>query len=129
MNKKCMKRNTTFSLRARSRSFKYAFEGFLKFIMAEHNAWLHLIATAGVVSISIILSISTGEAIALTLSIGFVWIAEMFNTAIEKIMDFISEKNDKRIKLIKDISAAAVLSAAMIALIVGSIIFIPKILI
>jgi len=123
-----MKNNTDFSLRARSRSFKYAMEGFMKFLTTEHKAWLHLLATAGVIFLAVIFKVSGSEVIALILSIGFVWVAEIFNTGIEKIMDFISLENNEQIKTIKDISAAAVLLAAVIAIIVGCIIFIPKVL-
>jgi diacylglycerol kinase (ATP) len=67
------------------------------------------------------------EIIALVFAVGFVWVAEMFNTCIEHIMDFISTEKKPAIKFIKDLSAGAVLVAAITALITGSIIFIPKI--
>jgi diacylglycerol kinase len=57
-----------------------------------------------------------------------VWVAEIFNTAIEKTMDFISRERHPQIKLIKDLAAAAVLVTAFSALITGAIIFIPKLL-
>ncbi len=57
---------------------------------------------------------------------GFVWAAEIFNTAIEKIMDYISIDREPEIKFIKDVAAAAVLVAAITAFITGCIIFIPK---
>ena len=66
--------------------------------------------------------------IILVFAIGFVWVAELFNTAIEKIMDFISKEQHPKIKLIKDLSAAAVLVAAMVAFITGCIVFIPKLI-
>ena len=55
-----------------------------------------------------------------------VWTAEIFNTAIEKTMDFISREKHPQIKLVKDLAAAAVLITAVSAIIVGAIIFIPK---
>ena len=76
---------------------------------------------------SILLHISSTEWLAVMLSIGFVWTAEIFNTAIEKTMDFITTEKKPAIKLIKDLSAAAVLIASITALIVGCFIFIPKI--
>jgi diacylglycerol kinase (ATP) len=64
--------------------------------------------------------------IALVIVIGLVWVAEIFNTAIEKIMDLISPSYHPEVKLIKDLAAAAVLTTAFIAVIAGAIIFIPK---
>ena len=121
-----MKKNQPFSFRARARSFKYAFEGIKQFVTSEHNAWLHLAATIAAIVLSIATHISRMEWMVLVIVIGFVWVAELFNTAIEKIMDFISVEQHDKIKTIKDLSAAAVLIAAIIALITGCFIFIPK---
>lgn len=57
-----------------------------------------------------------------------VWTAELFNTAIEKVMDFISTERLPQIKWIKDMAAAAVLITALAAVIIGALIFIPKFL-
>jgi diacylglycerol kinase (ATP) len=123
-----MKNNKSFSLRARAQSFNYALDGIKDFFKEEHNARIHLAATVVVIILSFVLSVTTIEAVVLTLSIGFVWVAEIFNTAIEKAMDFISTAKDSRIKTIKDLSAAAVLIATLVAVLAGSLIFIPKIL-
>ena len=64
---------------------------------------------------------------ALIIVIGFVWVAEFFNTAIERIMDFISPGQHPEVRFIKDMSAGAVLLAALTAAITGGIIFIPEI--
>ena len=58
--------------------------------------------------------------------IGFVWVAELFNTAIERIIDFISTERQAPIRFIKDRSAGVVLKAAIAAFITGCIVFIPK---
>lgn len=121
-----MKKNQPFSFKARARSFKYAFDGLKTFVTSEHNAWLHLVATIAVIVLSIATHIVRLEWMALIIVIGFVWVAELFNTAIEKIIDFISAEQQPKIKIIKDLSAAAVLVAAIIALITGCFIFIPK---
>ncbi len=121
-----MKNNQSFSLRARTKSVKYALDGVFTFFKEEHNTRIHLVATIIVVFLAIGLSVSTGEAIALTLAVGFVWVAEIFNTAIEKMMNFISTENDARIKVIKDLAAAAVLVSAVIAIVTGFFVFIPK---
>lgn len=118
--------NKPFSLRARSKSFGYAFSGIKLFFQQEHNALLHVVATILVISLVFIFPVSTVEIILLTFSVGFVWAAELFNTAIEKAMDFISTEKQAPIKYIKDLSAAAVLIAAGTAFVTGLLVFIPK---
>jgi diacylglycerol kinase (ATP) len=121
-----MKKDKPFSFRERAKSAKYAFDGIINFFKAEHNAILHLLATIAVLIFAIIFHVSGVELIALIFAIGFVWAAELFNTSIEKMMDFISTEQHPKIKLIKDLSAAAVLVAACVAIAVGCIVFIPK---
>ena len=121
-----MKQIKTFSIKARGKSIGYAFEGMTKFFRSEHNALLHLIATIIVCLLAVVMKASRTEILCLMLAAGFVWTAELFNTAIEKIMDFITEEKHPQIKFIKDISAAAVLIAAIVAFITGAIVFIPK---
>lgn len=122
-----MKKNNFFSLYARARSFRFAFEGIRDFFKSEPNAWIHLVATVIAVDIGFILEIGLLEWVAIIIVIGMVWTAEMFNTALEKGMDLVSPGKDPRVKFVKDVSAGAVLVTAMIALITGLIIFIPKI--
>ena len=121
-----MKENKPFSLNARIRSIKYAFEGLIIFFKQEHNARIHLVATIIVIGFSIIFPVSRMELIALILTTGIVWVAEILNTSIERIMDFISAEKSIQIKTIKNLSAAAVLIAAFVAVITGCFIFIPK---
>jgi diacylglycerol kinase (ATP) len=121
-----MKKNKPFSLKERSKGFKYAFEGIKTFFKEEHNARIHLLATIAVIILSIIFPVSRMEAIILTFAVGFVWVAEIFNTAIEKMIDFTSTELNPKIKTIKDLSAAAVLVTALIAVITGCLVFIPK---
>lgn len=118
----------SFSWKARLKSFAYAWDGIVSFFRQEHNAQIHLAITFLVLVLSVILGVNKWEAIAVVFSIAFVWMAEMFNTAIEKTMDFVSTEKHPRIKLIKDISAAAVLIAAIAAVIVGCLVFIPKLI-
>ena len=121
-----MKSNKPFSFLERAKSFQYALAGVINFFKTEHNALIHLLATIVVLVLAVMLRVSGLEMIALVLAIGFVWVAELFNTAIEKIMDFISAEQDPNIKFIKDLSAAAVLLAACTAIAVGCFVFIPK---
>jgi len=116
-----------FSWKVRLKSFVYAWEGILSFFRFEPNAQIHLVITLLVLVLSVTLGLNKWEAIAVVFSVTLVWIAEMFNTAIEQTMDFISTQRHPEIKLIKDIAAGAVLIASATALIVAGFIFIPKI--
>ncbi len=122
-----MKKDKSFSITARTQSFGYAINGIITFFKQEHNAWLHGIATIMVMVLAFVFPVSNMEAVALAFAVGFVWTAEIFNTVIEKIMDFISVEKKPAIKYIKDLAAGAVLVAAITSLITGLIIFIPKI--
>lgn len=115
-----------FSWKARLKRFVFAWRGIIDFFRTEHNAQIHLAVTVVVIILSIFLRVNKSETIAIIFSIALVWITEMLNTAIEKTMDFISLKKHPQIKVIKDLSAGAVLIAAIAAVIVGCIIFIPK---
>jgi len=116
-----------FSITRRLKSFRHALGGIRALILTEHNARIHLNATIAVIIMSVIFKISKHEGLIITVAVGFVWITEMFNTCIEKIMNFISTEIHPEIKSIKDIAAAAVLIASVTAFIIGLIIFIPKI--
>jgi len=120
-----MKTNS-FSLRARAKSFRYAFEGIEYFLLREHNTWIHVTATVFCSVLAIVTGVTKTEAALLVLATAFVWAAELINTAIEKIMDMISGERMREIKYIKDMAAAAVLIASLAALCTGAIIFIPK---
>jgi diacylglycerol kinase (ATP) len=119
--------NNNFSILQRIKSFGFAINGIVLFFRQEHNAWIHLLATISAIILGIVLQCSKSEFMMITLAIGFVWAAEIFNTAIEKFADFTTKEYNSKIKFIKDVSAAAVLVAAVTALIMGCIIFIPKI--
>ena len=128
LNEKLLDSNSSsFSLKARLKSFVYAWAGILKFFKTEPNAQIHLAATVLVIILSVTLRINKTEVIAVVFSVALVWVTEMINTAIEKTMDFISVRKHERIKTIKDISAGAVLVASIAALLVGAIVFLPKI--
>ena len=116
----------SFSMLNRFKSFTYAWSGIKELLRTEHNTWIHLFLTIIVVMLGSIFNLSIGEWIALVICMTMVWTAEVFNTCIEKILDFISTEKHPQIKRIKDMAAAAVLVASVAAVIVGAIIFIPK---
>jgi diacylglycerol kinase (ATP) len=122
------KNPNSFSVKARLKSFRYAFEGLNNFFSTQHNAIIHLLMTIAVVFAAVFFNVGRGEAIAIILAAGFVWAAEFFNTAIEMLADIVSKEFHPGIKFIKDVSAAAVLLSAITAVLVGAIIFLPKFL-
>lgn len=115
-----------FSWKERGNSFTYAWDGIKAVLQTEHNTWIHLTLTVVALALGFILNISAGEFMGLIIVMTMVWTAEIFNTAIEKTMDFISKEKHPQIKLVKDLAAAAVLITAISAIVVGAIIFIPK---
>lgn len=117
-----------FSVKARLKSFVYAFNGLKTLVKEEHNSWIHLIATVVAISTAVMLEISKLEWVAVMLSIGFVFAMELINSAIENMADMISSEKNETIRKIKDLAAAAVLVAALAAFCVAVMIFIPKIL-
>lgn len=117
-----------FSIKDRMLSFKYAFEGFKVVFRSEHNFWIHTALSLVAIALGFFLEISNTEWLAVVLCIGIVISAEIFNTAIEHIANFIQPNQDIKIKHIKDLGAAGVFTSAFAALIVGLIIFLPKIM-
>lgn len=115
-----------FSIADRIRSFRHAFAGLRILFKEEHNARVHLVITLLVLLLGVFFALSITEWIIIVLTIGFVFVTETLNTAIEDIADFISPQRDDRIKRIKDLGAAAVLTAAITAVVVGILIFLPK---
>lgn len=109
------------------RSFKFAFQGMRLVVANENNAKVHLLATAIVIILGFVLKVKTYEWLWIISAIAAVWITETLNTAIEKLVDFISPDYNSKAGVIKDISAAAVLMAALYSIAVGAIIFISKI--
>ncbi len=116
-----------FSIAKRLKSFTYAFNGLRILLREEHNSRIHLFATVCVVLAGVIFRISSLEWVAVVFAIGLVFGGEIFNSAIEDLADVVCPERDERIKKVKDLSAAAVLVSAFTALIIGLIIFIPKI--
>ncbi len=115
-------------LARRMKSFKYAFNGLNFVFKTQINFKIHLVAAIFAIVSGIWLKINYFEWLILIIVIFFVLIAETFNTVVEKIMDYINPDFDEKIGIIKDLAAAAVLLAAILSIIVGLIIFLPKLL-
>ena len=109
-------------------SFRYAIEGLISSFKTERNMKIHILAMVLVIVLGIYLKLTLIEWSFITFAITLVIGAELFNTAIETIVDMVSPEKNPKAKLAKDISAAAVLALSIGAAIIGMIIFIPKIL-
>lgn len=110
---------------SRVASFRNAFRGCRYVLQSQRNAWIHSAASVLVVGLGIWLGIPWRDWAALCFAIGFVWFAEFMNTALETIVDIASPKLDPLAGMSKDISAAAVLISAVIAMLVGLFILAP----
>lgn len=107
-------------------AIKYAAKGFWILITSENSIIAQVIIGITMTIIGFLMNISATEWLFQIFAIGLVLVAESLNTAIEKIADFIHPEYHKQIGLIKDISAGAAFFAAIFAVIIGLIIYIPK---
>jgi len=117
-----------FSIKRRIESFKYAFNGLKTLVTEEHNARIHIIISTIVIISGFVLNINATEWISICFAIGLVIVTETINSAIENLADFVSPQKNELIRKTKDLAAFAVLFAAFISVIIGFIIFLPKIL-
>lgn len=108
--------------------FGYAWNGIRHTAATQLNFKVHLAAALIAVYAGYALHISNNEWLWITLCIGVVLTAELFNTAIEFLTDLVSPEYNEKAGLVKDMSAGAVLVTAICALIIGLIIFAPKLL-
>lgn len=115
-------------LRERLQSFVYAFQGAATLLRTQPNARIHLIATLAVGSAAAFCRVTAGEWMALTLVTALVWITEALNSALEFLADEVTLERRERIQHAKDMAAFAVLAAAGAAVVVGGIVFLPRIL-
>jgi diacylglycerol kinase (ATP) len=108
-------------------SFNYAFEGIIHVLRTQRNMRIHLAVAFGVIVLAILVNVTKIELIALLISITFVLIAEMINSALESAIDIATTSFDPMAKLAKDIAAGAVLIATINALAVGYLVFANKV--
>jgi diacylglycerol kinase (ATP) len=114
-----------FKINERLKSFRNAFSGIAGLLRYEHNARIHLLILIVVLLVGIFLRISSSEWIAVVFASGLVFISECFNTAVEYLSDVVSPEYNEKIKGAKDVAAAGVLISAIIAVIIGVIVFLP----
>jgi len=108
-------------------SFNYAFDGIVHSLRTERNMWIHFGIAALVLIAALFFALTRLEVVALLVAISFVVITEMFNTAIEHVVDLVTDEDDPRARIAKDVSAGAVLVAAVNAIAVAYLVFYDKI--
>ena len=109
-------------------SFKYAFNGFIDTYRTEQSVWIYIPVSLLVILMGFYFKISTMEWLVIVLVLGIILSLELVNTALEAVVDLATDKYHPLAKKAKDTVAAAVLVFAITAVIIGLIIFIPKIM-
>lgn len=109
-------------------SFSFAWDGIKEAFQNEPNFRIHIIVAILASLMGFYFKISQSEWMVLLLTITTVIVLELINTAIEAIVDIASPKINKLAKIAKDVSAAAVLIASLASILIGVIIFVPKII-
>lgn len=114
-----------FSVCGRVRSVRYALRGIRLMLRSQHNAWLHAVASVGVLCAGGMFGISAAQWCWLVLAIMAVWTAEALNTAIEFLADMASPEFHPVVGRAKDTAAGAVLISAMGSVVIGLLVLGP----
>lgn len=109
-------------------SFQNAFRGIWTAITTQANLRLHFLTASIIIGFSVYFEVTHTELLVIILTISMVVIAEMINTSIEFLCDAITLEHNEYIKYAKDVAAGTVLMSAIFAVLIGVIIFIPKII-
>ncbi|TWT73592.1 Undecaprenol kinase [Posidoniimonas polymericola] len=106
-----------------SEKYRCALRGLAVAVRGEDSFWVHLPAAVVVIGLAAWLRVSAVEWLLLVLSIGVVWTAELFNTALEHLAKAVTREPNDHVGNALDVAAAAVLVAAGAAKVVGTVIF------
>ena len=109
-------------------SFNFAIDGMISALRNEKHMKVHILAAIVIVILAILINASKVEILVISLSVCFVIITELINTAVEALVDLISPERHPLAKLAKDVAAGAVLVAAINAVCVGYLLFYDKLL-
>lgn len=107
--------------------FENAFRGIYIFLKSTRNVGFYFVSSVAVVALGFYFEILAYEWLALVFAIGLVFTTEAFNTSIEIDIDLTSPSYHPYARDTKDVAAGAVLMSAIVAIIIGLIIFIPKV--
>jgi diacylglycerol kinase len=111
-----------------ARSFGFAFEGLATLVRSQPNFRIHLVAACAALLLGIVLRLSLPEMALIVLTAGLVLVVEALNTCLETLCDLVSPTYHPLVKKCKDVSAAAVLIAALAAVSVAALLFLPRLL-
>ena len=104
-------------------SFNAAIEGIIYVLKSQRNMRFHFLAAAVILILSVVLQMAPADLLLLLSAVALVLISEMINTALELTADLIKDSYHPVIRIIKDVSAGAVLIASLYALMVGYLVF------
>lgn len=107
-------------------SFRYAFEGVLHVFRTQKHMRFHFYTVVAVLALGLMFKLEVSQMLILLFTISLVLVAEMFNSAVEALVDMITQQYHPLAKFAKDIAAGAVLIATMNAIIVGAILFLRQ---
>lgn len=107
-------------------SFNYAVSGIIIALKTEKNMRIHYLIAIGVILLSLFFDFSRTEFLLLLFSISLVVVAEMINTALERVVDLITNEYHPLARLVKDVAAGAVLIAAINSIVVGYLLFFDR---
>lgn len=108
-------------------SFNNAINGIVYSVKNERNMKIHVISAVFVLLMSLVFPITKEQFLIVCITVAFVIICELINTAIEALVDIVTDKYHPKAKVVKDVAAGAVLVSAFISIIVGYFIFFDKI--
>ncbi len=106
-------------------SLKHALEGLIYIVTSQPNFQIHLLATLLAVFLGFYLHISRTDWIVITFTICLVLVAETINTAVEAVVDLLTDTFHEKAKLAKDVAAGMVLLTAITSFVIGALIFLP----
>jgi diacylglycerol kinase (ATP) len=120
--------NSSFTIRGRVQSFRYAWYGLGLMLRSQHNAWLHAFASLCIVGAGLMFRLTAGEWCWIILAIMAVWTAEALNTALEFLADAATREFHPLVKCAKDVAAGGVLISALGSVVIGLLILGPHLL-
>ena len=115
-------------LKKKADSFKFAFSGIKELWVHESNTRIHLIFTILVMIMALLLKVNRVELCVLLFITGAVWSAEAMNSAVERVVDLVTLDKKPLAKAAKDLAAGSVLLLAITSVVIGLVIFLPKII-
>jgi diacylglycerol kinase len=114
-------------LSERRRSFVFAFQG-VRRLLREPSSKIHAVVTAGVVGLGIVTRITPVEWALVVLAAAAVWVAEALNTAVELLANAAVPDRHPLVGAAKDVAACGVLLAAASSVVIGAIVFLPRLI-